>query len=91
MKRYICKSIDDIKYLYDYLKINDLTLTNSLDDMILLFGKHSNMVLFVDEYYFNICPGKCGDCPLCEDYKNSEKVNINNIIRKEKLNRILND
>jgi hypothetical protein len=89
MKRYVCKTKDEIKYLWDYLKINDLPHTSSLDGIIEELKYNNNVVLFVDKHYFDCCGGICEGCEICQDYKFSEKVNINNIIREEKLKRIL--
>jgi hypothetical protein len=91
MIRYICKTKEEIVYLWNYFNLNKIT-RDSVDDVISEFTDIKlDMKMFIDKEYFEYCGGNCKNCVYCDEMGYSEEANINIIKREEKLNRILND
>jgi hypothetical protein len=83
--RYICKSEEEIMFLWNSLKLYKYSRFD-LNHYTIYFKNYNKTVFFIDEFSLKFCNGVCGYCVGCT-YDSS--INVNNLMRKEKLKRIL--
>ena len=90
MTRYLCKTEEELNYIIDKLKLD--YSNESLNDIIKNFKIKRYVTLNYNKINTNYCHYMCNECYIigCET-RATEMKNVSNLMREEKLNRILND